>query len=244
MGTSDQLSRNALLAAFPPEAFAQISPHLELVEFPLGRVLFDKGVRQDYVYFPVSAVVSLLHETHRGVFPEIAVVGREGVVGVSFALGGERTFERAAVKVSGTAVRVGAAHLREQFGLGGPVMYLLLRYTRALLKQISMTAECQKQHSADQRLCRWLLLTLDRLNTSELTMSRELITKLLGSPTVIVSRALHLLQRRGLIEASGNGIRVLNRHALELHSCNCYAAVKAEYDQALPPSLDIFEQRH
>ena len=165
------------------------------------------------------------------------------IAGISFALAGEAAFSKAVVKGAGACYRVQGAALRGQFGLGGPTMYLLLRYTQALVTQIAKTAECHRIHPLDQQLCRWLLLTLDRLNTNEISMSRELITDLLGSPSVIVAHAVRQLQQQGIIQFRSNHIKVLDRSALERCACDCYALVKAEYDQVLPPKLEAFNAR-
>jgi CRP-like cAMP-binding protein len=229
--------QNRLLQVLPDDAWERLSAHLELVEIPLGRVLYDSGVRLQHVYLPTSAIVSLLYVMTDGASAEIAVVGFEGIVGVSLFMGGETTPSRAVVQSAGHAFRLPAQVLKQEFDRGGPVMHLLLRYTQSLITQMSQTAVCNRHHSLQQQLCRWLLLSLDRLNSNELVMTQELIANMLGVRREGVTEAAGRLQQSGAIRYSRGRITVLDRSALKHQVCECYEVVKRETDRLLPDCL-------
>jgi len=224
---------NQLLAALPPDEWARWLPMLEWVQLPLGEVLYESGVTLSHVYFPTTAIVSLLYVMENGASAEIAVVGHEGIVGVSLFMGGESTPSRAVVQSAGEGFRVKALAIKEAF-TRAPVLHLLLRYTQALITQMSQTAVCNRHHTLDQQLCRWLLLSLDRLKGSELVMTQELIANMLGVRREGVTEAALKLQKAGLIRYTRGRITVLDRVGLEQRSCECYAVVKHEYDRLLP----------
>jgi len=226
---------NELLAALPEEAFAVLLPHLEPVPLPLGMAVYESGAKQSYVYFPTNGIVSLLYVLEDGSSAEIAIAGKEGLVGISLFMGGETTPSRAVVQSSGEGYRLRAAVLKKMFENGGALQHLLLRYTQALITQMTQTAVCNRHHSVDQQLCRWLLLSLDRLPSNELVMTQELIANMLGVRREGVTEAAGKLQAEGLIEYRRGRIRVLDRAALEARVCECYAVVKKEYDRLLPP---------
>jgi len=223
-----------LLAALPAAELARWQPHLEEVDMPLGRVLYESGQTLSHVYFPTTAIVSLLYVMENGASAEIGVVGNEGVVGVSLFMGGESTPSRAVVQSAGQGWRLNSAVLKTGFNNSGPVMHLLLRYTQALITQMAQTAVCNRHHTLDQQLCRWLLLSLDRLDRLELLMTQELIANMLGVRREGVTEAALNLQKVGLIRYSRGHITVLDRPGLEKRSCECYAVVKKEYDRLLP----------
>lgn len=225
---------NALLAALPPEHWARWAPQLEAVTLPLGEVLAESGWRMNHVYFPTTALVSLLCVMKDGASAEIAVVGCDGLVGISLFMGGESTTSRAVVQSAGGGFRLGSAFLIREFNAGGPVPHLLLRYTQALITQMAQTAVCNRHHSLDQQLCRWLLLSLDRLPSNELAMTQELIANMLGVRREGVTEAAGKLQAAGLVRYRRGHITVLDRHGLEERSCECYQVVKAEYERLLP----------
>jgi CRP-like cAMP-binding protein len=229
--------KNHLLAALPEAEWQRWYPHLEAVEMPLGQVLYESGSDIEYVYFPTTAIVSLLYVMQNGGSAEIAVVGNEGVVGVSLFMGGETTPGRAVVQSAGRGYRLVAQVMKDEFNRAGPVMHLLLRYTQALITQMSQTAVCNRHHSLDQQLCRWLLLSLDRLAGSELVMTQELIANMLGVRRGGVTEAAHTLQTDGLIRYTRGKITVVDRPGLERRVCECYAVVKKEYDRLLPARL-------
>ena len=226
--------KNHLLDSLPQEQWQRWEPLLEKVELTLGRVLYESGSKLGHVYFPTTAIVSLLYVMENGASAEIAVVGNEGIVGVSLFMGGETTPSRAVVQSAGSGYRLGAEHMKAEFNLAGPVLHLLLRYTQALLTQMAQTAVCNRHHSLDQQLCRWLLLSLDRLQGDELVMTQELIANMLGVRREGVTESALKLQRAGLISYSRGHITVLDRAGLERRSCECYAVVKKEYDRLLP----------
>jgi len=228
---------NALLAVLPPARLARWEPHLEPVDLPLGEVLSESGWRMNHVYFPTTAIVSLLCVMRDGASTEIAVVGRDGVVGISLFMGGESTTSRAVVQSAGLGLRLPSAFLMEEFNEGGPVPHLLLRYTQALITQMAQTAVCNRHHTLDQQLCRWLLLSLDRLHSNELVMTQELIANMLGVRREGVTEAAGKLQQAGLVRYHRGRITVLDRPGLELRSCECYRAVRTEYDRLLPPRM-------
>jgi CRP-like cAMP-binding protein len=227
-------SQNHLLAALPAADLARVSKNLKLVELPLGQALYESGSRQRAVYFPTTAIVSLLYTLADGSSVEIAVVGNEGIIGVSLFMGGETTPSRAVVQSAGYAYRWSGKFLKEEFTLGGPMQHLLLRYTQALLTQMAQTAVCNRHHSLDQQLCRWLLLSLDRLDGNELVMTQELIANMLGVRREGVTEAAGNLQSAGLIKYSRGRITVLDRAGLEARTCECYAVVRKEFDRLLP----------
>ena len=228
-------TQNQLLAALPAEDRARWQAHLELVELPAGRVLYESGNTLSHVYFPTSAIVSLLYETEGGDSVEIAVIGFEGVVGISLFLGGQTTPNRAVVRSAGVGYRLPAHILRAEFDRSPAVMHLLLRYTQALITQITQLAVCNRHHSLDQHLCRSLLMSLDRLEGDTLQMTQELIASMLGVRREGVTKAALELQRTGLIRYARGRITMLNRPALERRACECYGVVKLEYARLLPP---------
>ncbi|MBG6079042.1 Crp/Fnr family transcriptional regulator [Rubrivivax gelatinosus] len=225
---------NRLLAALPAEDLQRWLPQLEWVALPLGQVVYESGRPLGHVYFPTTAIVSLLYVMEDGASAEIAVVGHEGLVGIALFMGGETTPSRAVVQSAGEGWRLPAAAVKEAFTRPGPVMHLLLRYTQALITQMAQTAVCNRHHSLDQQLCRWLLLSLDRLPGNELVMTQELIANMLGVRREGVTEAAMRLQRRGLIRYARGHITVLDRAGLEATTCECYEVVKREYDRLLP----------
>ena len=229
--------QNYLLAALPPEVRARLQPHLELVPMPLGDVLYESGTLLRHVYFPTTCIVSLLYVMEDGASAEIAVVGNEGVIGIALFMGGETTPSRALVQSAGHALRLKGQLLKDEFHRSGALQHLLLRYTQALLTQMAQTAVCNRHHSVDQQLCRWLLLSLDRLSSSTLSMTQELIANMLGVRREGVTEAAGQLQRVGLIHYSRGRITVLDRPRLEARACECYAVVKKEFDRLLPQVL-------
>ena len=224
---------NHLLAALPDAEWQRWQPQLEAIDLPLGAVLYESGVTLGHVYFPTTAIVSLLYVMENGESAEIAVVGKEGLVGVSLFMGGESTPSRAVVQSAGRGFRMKSAVLKDEFNRA-PVLHLLLRYTQALITQMAQTAVCNRHHSLDQQLCRWLLLSLDRLEGSELVMTQELISNMLGVRREGVTEAAVKLQKAGLIRYARGHITVLDRPRLEGRTCVCYAVVKKEYDRLLP----------
>lgn len=229
---------NHLLAALPKIDLERLLPHLTLVSLPLGTALYESGVMLQHGYFPVDSIVSLLYVMADGASAEIAVVGNDGVVGVSLFMGGESTPSRAVVQSAGHAYRLEAERLRAEFALAGALQPLLLRYTQALLTQMAQTAVCNRRHSLDQQLCRWLLLSLDRLPSNELIMTQELIANMLGVRREGVAEAAARLQESGMIHYSRGRIVVLERAGLEARTCECYAVVKRESDRLLPQPAD------
>lgn len=234
MSVAHDPSQNRLLAALPAADFERVRSALKLVPLPLGEVLYESGSRQRAVYFPTSAIVSLLYMMADGASAEIAVVGNEGIIGVSLFMGGETTPSRAVVQSAGHAYRWSGKILKEEFIRGGAMQHLLLRYTQALLTQMAQTAVCNRHHSLDQQLCRWLLLSLDRLSGNELVMTQELIANMLGVRREGVTEAAGSLQSAGLIKYRRGHITVLDRAGLESRTCECYAVVKKEFDRLLP----------
>ena len=207
---------------------------LESIALPLGQVLYESGGTLSHVYFPTDAIVSLLYVMENGASAEIAVVGNEGLVGVSLFMGGESTPSRAVVQSAGSGFRLRAQLVKDEFNRSGPVLHLLLRYTQALITQMAQTAVCNRHHSLDQQLCRWLLLSLDRLHDNELVMTQELIANMLGVRREGVTEAALKLAQDGLIRYARGHISVLDRPGLERRTCECYAVVKKEYDRLLP----------
>jgi len=226
--------QNHLLAALPEAEWQRCLPHLEWVDLPLGQVLYESGTTLSHAYLPTTGIVSLLYVMENGASAEIAVVGNEGIVGISLFMGGGSTPSRGVVQSAGGGFRVRAQVIKEEFDRAGPVMHLLLRYTQALITQMAQTAVCNRHHSLDQQLCRWLLLSLDRLPGNELMMTQELIANMLGVRREGVTEAAHKLQAIGLIRYARGHITVLDRPALEQRVCECYAVVRKEYDRLLP----------
>jgi len=226
--------QNHLLDALPKADYERIAPHLQWVALPLGDVLYESGAKMRYVYFPTTAIVSLLYVMEDGASAEIAIVGNEGLLGISLFMGGETTPSRAVVQSAGHAFRLRADLLKAEFGRFGPTMHLLLRYTQALITQMAQTAVCNRHHSVDQQLCRWLLLSLDRLDSNELSMTQELIANMLGVRREGVTEAAGKLQDAGLIRYRSGKITVTDRPGLEARSCECYQVVKTEFDRLLP----------
>ena len=229
---------NYLLASLPDEACARLFPHFELVEMPLGKVLYESGNRLQHVYFPANCIVSLLYVMEDGASAEIAVVGNEGVIGIALFMGGETTPSRALVQSAGYAYRLKGQLLKDEFNRSGELQHLLLRYTQALLTQMAQTAVCNRHHSVDQQLCRWLLLSLDRLSTNTLRMTQELIANMLGVRREGVTEAAGKLQAAGLIHYTRGQIAVLDRPRLESRACECYSVVKKEFDRLLPHVME------
>jgi CRP-like cAMP-binding protein len=225
---------NRLLAALPAAERARWLPSLQPVDMPLGEVLYESGMPMTHVVFPTTAIASLLYVMEDGASAEIAVVGNEGIVGISLFMGGETTPSRSVVQSAGHGFRMPAHVLKAEFGRSGAVMHLLLRYTQALITQMAQTAVCNRHHSLDQQLCRWLLLSLDRLQGSDLVMTQELIANMLGVRREGVTEAASNLQRAGLIAYRRGHITVLDREGLEQRTCECYAVVRREYDRLLP----------
>jgi CRP-like cAMP-binding protein len=226
--------QNHLLAALPASDYERLAPHLELISLKLGEVLYEPGVRLRYVYFPTTSIVSLLYVMEDGASAEIAIVGNEGILGISLFMGGETTPSRAVVQSAGYGYRLKAQLLKDEFQRFGPMLHLLLRYTQALITQMAQTAVCNRHHSVDQQLCRWLLLSLDRLASNELSMTQELIANMLGVRREGVTEAAGKLQEAGLISYRRGRITVLDRPGLEARSCECYEVVKKELDRLLP----------
>ncbi len=229
----DPLS-NHLLAALPEAEWTRWLPQLEWIMLPLGDVLYESGTQQTHIYFPSTAIISLLYVMESGASAEIAVVGNEGAVGISLFMGGESTPSRAVVQSAGEGFRLRAGVIKDEFNRSGPVMHVLLRYTQALITQMAQTAVCNRHHSLDQQLCRWLLLSLDRLHGNELVMTQELIANMLGVRREGVTEAALKLQKASLIRYARGHITVLDREGLEQRTCECYAVVKKEYDRLLP----------
>jgi len=226
--------QNHLLNALLDAEYHRLFPYLELVDLPIGQVLCESGGNLRHVYFPTSCIISLLNETKDGTSDEIAMIGNEGMLGMSVFMGGDTTPNRAVVQSAGTCYRLKASPFMDEFNRGGAVMRLLLRYTQALLTQVSQSAACNRHHSVEQQLCRWLLLSLDRLPRNELIMSQQLIAELLGVRREGVTEAAGKLQREGLIKYHRGHITVLSRTALGGRACECYKVVKNEFDRLLP----------
>jgi len=237
MSRHTEFKKNHLLASVPSEEWKRWASLLEPIDMPLGHVLYESGVTLAYVYFPITAIVSLLYVMENGASAEIAVVGNEGIVGVSLFMGGESTPSRAVVQSAGRGCRLKASVMKDEFNRAGPVLHLLLRYTQALITQMAQTAVCNRHHSLDQQLCRWLLLSLDRLQGAELVMTQELIANMLGVRREGVTEGALKLQKAGLIQYARGHITVLDRPRLESRTCECYAVVKREYDRLLPAKV-------
>jgi len=225
---------NRLLAALPQASYDALLPSLEATALPLGMAVYESGGTQGYVYFPTTAIVSLLYVLENGASAEIAITGNEGLVGIALFMGGETTPSRAVVQSAGEGYRLRASVMKKEFETAGALQHLLLRYTQALITQMAQTAVCNRHHSVDQQLCRWLLLSLDRLPANELVMTQELIANMLGVRREGVTEAAGMLQAAGLIEYRRGHISVLDRAGLEARVCECYAVVRKEYDRLLP----------
>ncbi|HTR07348.1 MAG TPA: Crp/Fnr family transcriptional regulator [Paraburkholderia sp.] len=234
MTDEQRLSGNHLLSVLPVAEWERLSPHLVQVDMPLGQVVYESGDKLSHVYFPTTSIISLLYVMEDGASGEIAIVGNEGIVGIAIFMGGETTPSRAVVQSAGKAYRLDTRLLKEEFCRGGPMQRLLLRYTQALITQMAQTAVCNRHHSIDQQLCRWLLLSLDRLPSNELKMTQELIANMLGVRRPGVTEAAMKLQEAGLIRYSYGHIEVLDRPGLEKRVCECYSVVKREFDRLLP----------
>lgn len=232
--TAPDSKQNHLLGALPESDLQRWLPNLEFVKMSLGEVLYEPGAALSHVYFPTTAIVSLLYVMEDGASAEIAVAGNDGLIGISLFMGGESTPSRAVVQSAGYAFRMPAETLKAEFGRAGPVLHLLLRYTQALLTQMAQTAVCNRHHSLHQQLCRWLLLSLDRLQGDELVMTQELIANMLGVRREGVTECALKLQQAGIIRYARGHITVLDRAGLEKCTCECYEVVKKEYDRLLP----------
>lgn len=226
-------NQNHLIAALPTDEYERLVSHLELVAMPLGSVLYESGGQLQHVYFPTTSIVSLHYVMESGASAEIAGVGNEGVLGISLFMGGNTTPSRAVVQTGGQGYRLRANLMMQEFNRAGPMMRLMLRYTQALITQMSQTAVCNRHHSVEQQLCRWLLLTLDRVPSNELTMTQELIATMLGVRREGITEAAGKLQRAGFISHRRGHITVINRKGLESHVCECYGVVKKEYARLL-----------
>ncbi len=225
---------NHLLGAIPATEWGRFAPHLMPVSLDLGDVIYESGKEQPWVYFPIDSIISLLYVMKDGASAEIAIVGNEGLVGISLFMGGGTTPSRAVVQAAGNAYRMRAEFIRDEFALAGPVQQLFLRYTQALLTQMGQTAVCNRHHGVDQQLCRWLLMSLDRLPANEVAMTQELIANMLGVRREGVTDAAGKLQRAGVINYSRGRIKVLDRPRLEAMACECYDVVKKEFARLLP----------
>ncbi|QBR04090.1 Crp/Fnr family transcriptional regulator [Paraburkholderia pallida] len=234
MTDEQRLTGNHLLSVLPGAEWERLSQQLVQVDMPLGQVVYESGDHLSHVYFPTTSIISLLYVMENGASGEIAIVGNEGIVGIAIFMGGETTPSRAVVQSAGKAYRLDTRVLKEEFNRGGPMQRLLLRYTQALITQMAQTAVCNRHHSIDQQLCRWLLLSLDRLPSNELKMTQELIANMLGVRRPGVTEAAMKLQEAGLIRYSYGHIEVLDRPGLEKRVCECYSVVKREFDRLLP----------
>ena len=239
MANAPDRTQNHLLAAVPTAEWKRLSKHLEPVDLSLAQVLYESGATMTHMYFSTTSIVSLLYVMENGSSAEIAVVGNEGLVGVSLFMGGESTPSRAVVQSAGQGFKIESQVMKDEFNKAGPVMHLLLRYTQALITQMAQTAVCNRHHSLDQQLCRWLLLSLDRLQGTDLIMTQELISNMLGVRREGVTEAAMQLQAAGMIRYTRGKISVLDRPGLERRTCECYAVVKKEYDRLLPATMAI-----
>jgi len=226
---------NRLLAALPEPVRSRLFAQLETVDLPLGKVLYEPGSRLSHIYFPTTSIVSILYVTQDGSSAEIAVVGNEGVVGIALFMGGGSTTSQAVVQSGGHGYRIKPGGVLEEFNRGGPVLNLLLRYTQALITQTAQTAVCNRHHTLDQQLCRWLLLSLDRLRSNEIIMTQELIANMLGVRREGVTESAGKLQAAGLIRYKRGRIQIVDRAGLERRTCECYGVVRREYERLLPP---------
>lgn len=227
--------QNLLLATLSEDVRSRLFPHLDLIDLPLGKVLYESGGAMRNVYFPTDSIVSLLYVMESGASAEISVVGNDGLIGIALFMGGESTPSRAVVQSAGSAYRLPGQRLKDEFNRHEELLVLLLRYTQALITQMAQTAVCNRHHSVDQQLARWLLLSLDRLPSNHLTMTQDLIANMLGVRREGVTEAAGKLQKLGIIQYARGHITVLDRPALETHTCECYAVVKSETDRLLWP---------
>jgi len=234
MLSPDSPKKNHLLAALPDQDYQRLLPDLELISMSLGWVVYESGVHLGYMYFPTTCIVSLLYVTENGASAEIAIVGNEGLVGIALFMGGESTPSRGVVQSAGAGYRLKASVLKREFALGGELHHLALRYTQALITQMAQTAACNRHHTVDQQLCRWLLLSMDRLAGNELKMTQELIANMLGVRREGVTEAAGKLQAAGLIHYSRGHITILDRMGLERGACECYDVVRKEFGRLLP----------
>jgi CRP-like cAMP-binding protein len=239
MHSLDSPKQNQILAALPNLDYERIRPYLEPVPMPLGWAVYESGTSLSHLYFPATSIVSLLYVMVNGASAEIAITGNEGMVGISLFMGGESTPSRAVVQSAGSGYRLPASVLKREFALGGHLHCLALRFTQSLITQMAQTAVCNRHHSLEQQLCRWLLLSLDRLTGDELVMTQLLIANMLGVRREGVAQAASKLQADGLIQYSRGRIKVIDRQGLERRSCECYAVVKTEFDRLLPYSLGV-----
>jgi CRP-like cAMP-binding protein len=237
MPSAHSPKQNHVLAALPAADYARLQPELELVPMPLGWAVYESGAHMSYLYFPTTSLVSLLYVMEDGASAEIAITGNCGLVGIALFMGGETTPSRAVVQSAGSGYRLRASVAKREFATGGNLQHLALRYTQALITQMAQTAVCNRYHALDQQLCRWLLLSLDRLPGNELVMTQELIANMLGVRREGVTDAAGKLQADGLIQYSRGHIKVLDRARLEKRVCECYAVVKKEYDRLLPYTI-------
>ncbi len=231
--TVDEPNRNRLLAALPPEEYKRLVSHLRPLSFALGEIVYEFAAQLDYVFFPTTSIVSLLYTMENGASAEMGLTGNDGVVGIALFMGGGTMPNRAVVQSAGGAFRMKAKVMQDEFAMGGTFQRLLLRYTQALITQISQTAVCNRLHSVEQQLCRWLLLSHDRLNTNELVMTQELIADMLGVRREGVTVAAGRLQDDGAISYVRGRIQILDREKLEATVCECYRVVKNEVDRLL-----------
>ena len=239
MSSPHNPKQNHLLAALPAADYARLAPDLELIQMPLGWAVYESGGQLSYLYFPTTSIISLLYVMESGASAEIAITGNEGLVGISLFVGGESTPSRAVVQSAGNAYRLRANILKREFARGGNLQHLALRYTQALITQMAQTAVCNRHHALDQQLCRWLLLSLDRLESNELLMTQELIANMLGVRREGVTEAAGKLQAAGLIQYGRGHIKVMDRAKLEKRVCECYAVVKKEFERLLPYKLPL-----
>lgn len=226
--------QNQILAALPAQEYARLLPNLDFLQLSLGKVLYEAGEQMTHLYFPVAGIISMLYVMQSGASAEIAITGNEGLVGVSLFMGGETTTSRAVVQNAGASYRLEAGILRREFALGGPLQRLALRYTQALMTQMTQTAACNRHHTLDKQLCRWLLLSLDRLPGDELEMTQQLIANMLGVKLEDVTGALEKLQAEGIVRYTRGRITIVDRPTLEQRVCECYAVVKSEFSRLLP----------
>jgi CRP-like cAMP-binding protein len=234
MAQESTWDQNYILRALPPEERARLHPHLKLVSLPLGEVLYESGDKLSHIYFPTNSIVSLLYVLESGASAEISVVGNDGAIGIALFMGGETTTNRAVVQSAGGAYRLSRVRLKQEFERHGQLLQILLRYTQSLITQMAQTAVCNRHHSVDQQLCRWLLLSLDRLQSPTLRMTQELIAAMLGVRREGVTEAAGKLQKSGVIRYRRGEITVLDRTALEQCCCECYRVVRQETDRLMP----------
>ena len=225
--------RNRLLAALPAAEFERLAPHLQLVALPLGEMLYEPGAQLQHAYFPASAIVSLHYVMESGASASVAGVGNEGMLGVSLFMGGDTTPSSAVVQTAGDAYRLERRLLKQEFDRSGPAQRLLLRYTQALMTQMSQTAVCNRHHSVEQQLCRWLLVTLDRLPSDKVVMTQEMVAGMLGVRRESIAEAAGKLQQAGVVQSRRGHLAVLERAGLEARVCECYAVVKHEFARLL-----------